>query len=53
MQRTKEAKPNYPCPIEGWFYRNWGPPSNQIMGMVLCEKAALFFKENFREAPWN
>ncbi len=38
---------------EGWFHRQWGPPSNQIMGMVLCEKAALFFKENFREAPWN
>lgn len=39
--------------LEGWFYRKWEPPSNQIMGMVLCEKASLYFKENFRESPWN
>lgn len=31
----------------------WYPPSNQIMGMVLCSKAASFFKEDFRKAPWN
>lgn len=39
--------------VEGWFRQSWGPPSNQLMGMALCEKAALFFTENFREAPWN
>lgn len=39
--------------LEGWFHRDWKPPSNQLMGMALCEKAALFFKEKFREAPWN
>lgn len=33
--------------------RGWQPPSNQIMGMVLCERAAAFFNENFREPPWN
>jgi len=39
--------------LEGWFNRGWGPPSNQLLGMSLCEKAATFFKENFREPPWN
>lgn len=32
---------------------DWGPPSNQIMGMALCEIASGFFGENFMEAPWN
>jgi hypothetical protein len=31
----------------------WYPPSNQIMGMVLCAKAASFFKEDFIKPPWN
>lgn len=35
----------------GW--RLWQPPSNQIMGMSLCERAAEFFNENYREPPWN
>lgn len=39
--------------LGGWFGRSWGPPSNQLMGVALCEKAALLFKENFREPPWN
>lgn len=39
--------------LMGWFSRSWQPPENQIMGMALCEKAAPFFKENFREPPWN
>lgn len=39
--------------LEGWYNNSWWPPSNQIMGMALCEKAALFFKEKFREPPWN
>ena len=32
---------------------NWQPPSNQLMGMVLCEKAAEFFDENYMTTPWN
>lgn len=39
--------------LEGWYNRSWWPPSNQIMGMTLCDKAAQFFQENFREPPWN
>ena len=39
--------------LKGWFNQGWGPPSNQLLGMSLCEKAAMFFKENFREPPWN
>lgn len=39
--------------VEGWFHRGWGPPESQIMGMAMCKKAALFFTDNFREAPWN
>ncbi len=31
----------------------WEPASNQLMGMALCEKAAKFFNENYREPPWN
>jgi hypothetical protein len=38
---------------ESWFSRSWQPPSNQLMGMALCEEAAALFKENFREEPWN
>jgi len=39
--------------LEGWFGRKWEPPSNQLMGMALVEKAAHLFGENFREEPWN
>jgi hypothetical protein len=35
----------------GWG--KWSPPSNQLMGMALCEKAAKFFNENYMEPPWN
>lgn len=31
----------------------WGPPSNQIVGMTLCEVAAKFFQEDAMEPPWN
>lgn len=31
----------------------WSPPSNQIMGMALCERAARFFGENYEEVSWN
>jgi hypothetical protein len=39
--------------LEGWFRRRWEPPSNQLMGMALVEKAAQLYDENFREEPWN
>ena len=32
---------------------DWSPPSNQIMGMMLCEVAAGFFGENYMQEPWN
>lgn len=38
---------------EGWFDRKWYPPSNQLMGMALCEKAAKFFDEDYMQKPWN
>ncbi len=39
--------------LEGWSGRGWKPPSNQLMGMALCERAAELFAENYREPPWN
>jgi hypothetical protein len=33
---------------EGWF-----PPSNQLMGMALCEAAARHFGEDPEQPPWN
>ena len=39
------------CHDLGWG--NWQPPSNQIVGMAICERAAEFFNENYREPPWN
>ncbi|MBA7701390.1 hypothetical protein ES703_110126 [subsurface metagenome] len=42
------------CYLEKWpNLRGWEPSSNQLMGMSLCEKAAEFFNENYREPPWN
>ncbi len=35
----------------GWEL--WDPPSNQMMGIALCERAAQLLGENYREAPWN
>jgi hypothetical protein len=32
---------------------DWGPPSNQLMGMSLCEIAAGFFGEHYMQEPWN
>jgi hypothetical protein len=31
----------------------WGPPSNQIMGMALCQRAAEMFGEDYQKPPWN
>ncbi len=39
------------CHKLGWG--KWSPPSNQIMGMALCDRSAQFFGENYMEAPWN
>jgi len=36
---------------KGW--RLWDPPSNQVMGMALCEQAAKLLGENYRDPPWN
>ena len=42
------------CYLEKWTNLwGWEPASNQILGMALCEKAAKFFNENYREPPWN
>jgi hypothetical protein len=32
---------------------HWHPPSNQLMGMAICEKAASFFGEDYKDDPWN
>lgn len=31
----------------------WDPPSNQLMGMALCERAAQILGEDAHELPWN
>lgn len=31
----------------------WSPPSNQLMGMALCERAAALLGEDPGAAPWN
>lgn len=50
---------------DGWSWRgvaqecynawngDWQPPSNQIMGMALCEAAAKHFSEDYMQEPWN
>lgn len=50
---------------DGWTWRgvaqechdawngDWQPPSNQIMGMALCEVAAKHFGEDYMQDPWN
>lgn len=38
----------------GWQnLRMWQPPSNQIAGMCLCERAAQIVGEHHRRDPWN
>jgi len=39
------------CHVE--WAGSWEPPSNQIMGMVLCERAAAGFGEEPDAPPWN
>jgi hypothetical protein len=31
----------------------WQPPSNQLAGMALCDRAAKLLGENYRQEPWN
>jgi hypothetical protein len=38
---------------EGFLQHRWEPPSNQIMGIALTERAARFFGEKWMEPPWN
>ena len=35
----------------GWL--KWDPPSNQLMGMSLCERAAEIHGEDYQKPPWN
>ncbi|MBA7698480.1 hypothetical protein ES703_107157 [subsurface metagenome] len=39
------------CHNLGWG--KWSPPSNQIMGMALCERAAQLLGEDYEKEPWN
>ncbi len=41
------------CHNRGWDWVSWAPPSNQVAGMVLCERAAELHGENYRKEPWN
>ncbi|MBA7541071.1 hypothetical protein ES705_33378 [subsurface metagenome] len=39
------------CYNLGWG--KWSPPSNQVMGMALAERAAQLLSEDYRSEPWN
>ena len=39
------------CYKLGWG--KWSPPSNQIMGMALCRRAAQLLGEDYEKEPWN
>jgi len=39
------------CHNLGWG--KWSPPSNQILGMALCWRAAQLLGEDCGEEPWN
>jgi len=34
-------------------WKVWDPPSNQLMGMALCHRAAELHDQNYRKEPWN
>lgn len=38
---------------DAWTDCAWDPPSNQLMGMALCERAAELFGEDYMQEPWN
>jgi len=35
------------------IFRKWYPPSNQLVGMALCDRAARVLGEDFQKDPWN
>ena len=39
------------CYNFGWG--KWSPPSNQILGMALCWRAAQLLGEDYEKEPWN
>lgn len=39
------------CYKLGWG--KWYPPSNQIMGITLCRRAAQLLGEDYEKEPWN
>ncbi len=39
------------CYNLGWA--KWSPPSNQIMGMALCQRAAQLLGEDYKKEAWN
>ena len=41
------------CHEKGMFGGDWDPPSNQIIGLTLCEVAAEKFGEDYLKEPWN
>lgn len=36
-----------------WRWGEWNPPTNQLMGMALCEAAARMLGEDPAADPWN
>jgi len=41
------------CYDRGWAWAKWEPPSNQVAGIALCERAAELHGENYMKEPWN
>lgn len=39
------------CHLE--WQGTWEPPSNQLVGMAICKRAAELHGENYMEEPWN
>ena len=35
------------------IFKKWYPPSNQLVGMALCDRAARVLGEDFSKEPWN
>ena len=34
-------------------WKLWDPPSNQLMGIALCQRAAELHDQNYMKEPWN
>ncbi len=41
------------CHTIGWEWATWAPPSNQLMGIALCQRAAQILGGDARSDPWN